>query len=193
METMQGASHYRNARQAQALAVLLLAAASAFAQAKPAARAKPRADVEKFRARVEEALSEAKVEKGYWGVLVTDAATGEVVYALNPERYFTPASNTKLFTTALALATLGPDYRFRTTIETRGAVDRNGRLRGDLVLVGRGDPNLSNRRFPFAKEVERDGPAEKALAELANDVVGGGVRQIEGDIVADERYLASES
>jgi D-alanyl-D-alanine carboxypeptidase/D-alanyl-D-alanine-endopeptidase (penicillin-binding protein 4) len=189
---MQSASHHCSVRRAQALGVFLLAAASAFAQARPAARAKPRADVEKFRARVEEALSQAKVEKGYWGVLVTDAATGEVVYALNPERYFTPASNTKLFTTALALATLGPDYRFRTTIETRGAVDRNGRLRGDLVLVGRGDPNLSNRKLPMGKEVEHDGLPEKALADLADAIAARGIKQMEGDVVADDSYFPYE-
>ncbi len=141
---------------------------------------------------MEATLAEVGADKGYWAVLVADAATGETLFALNPQRYFAPASNTKLFTTVLALAALGPDFRFRTTIETRGVVDRYGRLRGDLVLVGRGDPNLSNRRFPFAKEVERDGPAEKALAELANDVVGRGVRQIEGDIVADDSYFAYE-
>ena len=75
-----------------------------------------RADVARFRKRVEAALSAAGPDKGLWGVLVTDAATGEVFYARNADNYFTPASDAKLFTTALALATLGPDYRMRTTI-----------------------------------------------------------------------------
>jgi len=157
-----------------------------------AAQAEPRADLPRFRARVEATLAEAGADKGYWGVLIVDAKTGEVLFALNPQRYFIPASNTKLFTTALAMATLGPDYRFRTTIETRGTVNRNGRLRGDLVLVGRGDPNLSNRKFPLGKEVERDGPPEKILAELADAVVARGVRQVEGDVVADDSYFAYE-
>ncbi len=168
-------------------------AASDRAQGKQATvQAEPRADLARFRARVEAALAEAGADKGYWGLLVVDAGTGEVLFALNPQRYFVPASNTKLFTTALAMAALGPDYRFRTTIETRGTLDRNGRLRGDLVLVGRGDPNLSNRKFPLEKEVDRDGPPEKILAELADAVVARGVRQIRGDVVADDSYFAYE-
>ncbi len=157
-----------------------------------APQTKPRADVAAFRARAEAALAEAGADKGYWAVLAADAATGEVLYALNPQRYFAPASTAKLFTTALAMATLGPDYRFRTTIETRGAVERSGRLRGELVLVGRGDPNLSNRRFPFQKQTERDGPLEKILGELVEAVWARGVRQIEGDVVADDSYFAYE-
>ena len=96
----------------------------------------------------------------------------------------------KLFTTTMALATLGPDFRTRTTIETTGILDRAGLLRGDLVLVGRGDANLSNRVFPFARQGERSGPTDKALAELADQVVAHGVKQIRGDIVADDSYFA---
>ena len=163
-----------------------------FQEKQPATQAAPRADLDRFRTRVFAALAQAGADKGYWGVLVIDAATGDVLFALNPERYFAPASNTKLFTMAPAMATLGPDYRFRTTIETRGTVDRHGRLRGNLVLVGRGDPNLSNRKFPLEKKVERDGPPEKILAELADAVVARGVKQLEGDVVADDTYFTYE-
>jgi D-alanyl-D-alanine carboxypeptidase/D-alanyl-D-alanine-endopeptidase (penicillin-binding protein 4) len=160
--------------------------------AKPVAAAAKRADVAALRARVEAALSAGGADKGYWGILVSDATTGATLYALNAQRYFTPASNTKLYTTALALATLGPEYRFHTTLETRGAVDAAGRLRGELVLVGRGDPNLSNRKFPYDKKEEHDGPAEKVLAELADAIAARGVKEIEGDIVADDSYFDYE-
>ena len=100
-----------------------------------------------------------------------DAQTGETLYEKNADHYFVPASNMKLFTTALALAKLGPDYRFRTTLETRGAVSPEGTLSGDVVLVGRGDPNLSNRKFPFELKEEFDGAPEKVLAELADALV----------------------
>jgi D-alanyl-D-alanine carboxypeptidase/D-alanyl-D-alanine-endopeptidase (penicillin-binding protein 4) len=153
---------------------------------------KERADVAKFRARADAILSDAKADKGHWGVLVVDAATGETLYAHNAEKYFTPASNTKLYTTIPALALLGPDFRWRTTLESRGALDALGRLRGDVVLVGRGDPNLSNRKFPYDTKAERDGPPEKALAELADQLVARGIKQIEGDIVADDSYFPAE-
>ena len=125
------------------------------------ANLRPARDVERFRQRAEAALAAAGPDKGAWGILVTDAATGEVLYARNADGYFMPASNAKLFTTALALATLGPDYRVRTTVASTGALDANGVLNGDLVLIGRGDANLSNRKFPYGKKEEREGRRKK--------------------------------
>jgi D-alanyl-D-alanine carboxypeptidase/D-alanyl-D-alanine-endopeptidase (penicillin-binding protein 4) len=125
-------------------------------------------------------------------VLVTDAATGEVLYARNPDGYFMPASNAKLFTTALALATLGPDYRVRTTLASSGALDVNGVLNGDLVLIGRGDANLSNRKFPYEKKEEREGPPEKILAEFIDAVASRGVKEITGDVIADDSMFQHE-
>jgi D-alanyl-D-alanine carboxypeptidase/D-alanyl-D-alanine-endopeptidase (penicillin-binding protein 4) len=123
---------------------------------------------------------------------VTDAATGEVLYARNPDGFFLPASNAKLFTTAFALATLGPDYRVRTSIASSGGLDANGVLSGDLVLIGRGDASLSNRKFPYGKKEERDGPPDKVLAELAAEVAAHGVKEIKGDVVADDSLFQHE-
>src|SRR5215467_109680 len=69
----------------------------------------------RFTARVDAALGAAPAGKGEWGLLIADAGTGETLYELNADKYFVPASNMKLFTTALALTKLGPDYRFHTT------------------------------------------------------------------------------
>lgn len=175
------------------LALLLLSAATLplDAQRKPAAPREP-ADVAKFRARVEAALSDARAAKGHWGLLVLDAATGETIFELGADQYFTPASNAKLFTTALALARLGPEYRYRTTIETAGKLDATGRLAGDVVLVGRGDPNLSARKLPYDKETETDGPGEKILAAMADQVAAIGIKQIDGDVVVDDSFFPYE-
>ena len=163
------------------------AAASKNASAKSA---KQRPDVARFQARVSAALAAPNARKAYWGIFVTDAATGETLCNLNADGLFTPASNAKIFATAFAFATLGSDYTFRTTIETSAQLDANGRLRGDLSLVGRGDPDLSNRKLPFVQKVERDGPADKIIAELADAVVTRGVKRIDGDIIGDDRYFS---
>jgi serine-type D-Ala-D-Ala carboxypeptidase/endopeptidase (penicillin-binding protein 4) len=148
-----------------------------------------RPDAARFSARVESALQETHAARSYWGILVTDRDTGETLYELNSDHFFTPASNAKIFTTALALATLGPDYRFHTTLESKVALGSDGRLAGDLILVGRGDPDISNRKFPYAGKVELDGPVERVLAEMADQAVAKGLREVDGDIVGDDSYF----
>jgi serine-type D-Ala-D-Ala carboxypeptidase/endopeptidase (penicillin-binding protein 4) len=157
----------------------------------PAANVHPRIrpDVARFRARVNAILAEERAQKAYWGVLVADRDTGEIIYDLNAGRSFMPASNVKLFTTAFALAALGPEYHFHTTLESAGALTGDGLLEGDLVLVGRGDPDLSNRKFPYAGKVEQEGPPEKILAEMADAAAAKGLREVHGDIVADDSYF----
>jgi serine-type D-Ala-D-Ala carboxypeptidase/endopeptidase (penicillin-binding protein 4) len=158
-------------------------------QSNPSKTSSERPDVVRFRARVEAALSEAYARKVDWGLLVVDRDTGETLFELNSERFFTPASNTKLFTSAFAMASLGPGYHFRTSLESKNALGNDGKLTGDLILVGRGDPDLSNRKFPFAGKVEHEGSAEKILAEMADAAVARGLKEVDGDIVADDRSI----
>ena len=146
----------------------------------------------KFASRAEALLATTPTSKGEWGLLIVDAESGETLYEQNADKYFVPASNMKLFTTALALAKLGPEYRFHTTLETQGAVSSGGVLSGDLTLVGRGDPNLSNRKFPYELKEEFDGPPQKALVELADALVAKGVKEISGDVVGDDSYFPRE-
>ncbi len=146
----------------------------------------------RFDARAEMLLGASPSSKGDWGLLIVDAQTGETLFEKNADGYFVPASNMKLFTTALALAKLGPDYKFHTTLETRGTISPDGKLSGDVVLVGRGDPNLSNRKFPYELKEEFDGPPERALAELADALVARGVKEISGDVVGDDSYFPRE-
>src|SRR2546427_6751910 len=146
----------------------------------------------KFAVRAETLLGTGPTSKGEWGLLIVDAESGETLYEQNADKYFLPASNMKLFTTALALAKLGPEYRFHTTLETRGTISSEGVLSGDLALVGRGDPNLSNRKFPYDLKEEFDGPPEKVLSELADALVAKGIKQISGDVVGDDSYFPRE-
>src|SRR6202521_5063673 len=146
----------------------------------------------RFASRAEALLGSAPTNKGEWGLLIVDAESGETLYEQNADKYFVPASNMKLFTTALALAKLGPEYRFHTTLEMRGTISNERVLNGDLALVGYGDPNLSNRKFPYELKEEFDSPPEKALAELADALVAKGVKEISGDVIGDDSYFPRE-
>jgi len=164
------------------------------ADANGTARSAMRPDVLQLQARIDSLLGEvlpdgSHSQRGYWGILIADRDTGETLYSQNEDHFFTPASNGKLFTTALALALLGPDYRFRTTLESKGTMGSDGRLGGDLLLVGRGDPDLSNRKFPYDKKSDTDGPVDKILAEMADAAVAKGLKEIDGDVVGDDSYF----
>jgi D-alanyl-D-alanine carboxypeptidase/D-alanyl-D-alanine-endopeptidase (penicillin-binding protein 4) len=146
----------------------------------------------RFAKRAETLLGAGPASKGEWGLFIADAESGETLYEQNAAKYFVPASNMKLFTTALALEKLGQEFRFHTTLESTGVITPEGELTADLVLVGRGDPNLSNRKFPFNLKEEFEGPPEKALAELADKLVAKGVKSISGDVVGDDSYFPRE-
>jgi len=104
--------------------------------------------------------------------LAVDLRTGDVVYRENEARALAPASAEKLAVSFAALRLLGPDYRFRTEVAGEGFLD--GRVwRGDLVLVGHGDPTL--RRSD--------------LDALARDVAGWGIVRVAGSVRGDESHF----
>jgi serine-type D-Ala-D-Ala carboxypeptidase/endopeptidase (penicillin-binding protein 4) len=170
-------------------ASLVVLIGCAFLVSQAAASHKPRPSLKK---QIETILSQPDLSRGFWGIEIKSLDSDKVLYALNSDKLFTPASNTKLFTTAAALALIGPDYKFRTTLETNGSLDKYGRLNGDLILVGRGDPNLSGRELPYNMRTERDADPARVLEKLADELVQKGVKYIDGDIVADDSYFAFE-
>jgi D-alanyl-D-alanine carboxypeptidase/D-alanyl-D-alanine-endopeptidase (penicillin-binding protein 4) len=118
------------------------------------------------------------IGRGFMGIHVVDLASGKTIYRRNDDKLFLPASNMKLFTSALALMRLGPDYHFVTQVVRDAG--------GDLVLVGSGDPSLSGRVFPYQKDAGF-GPALAAIEDLAGQIVASGVTRVNGDIVGDDR------
>src|ERR1041385_374920 len=141
---------------------------------------------------IEKILDQPDLARGFWGIEIKSLKTGKVLFSLNSDRLFTPASNTKLFTTAAALALIGPDFSFHTTVETNGTLDTHGRLTGDLVLVGRGDPNLSGRELPYTLHTQRNDHPIRVLEDLADTLAQKGVKYVDGDIIADDSYFAFE-
>lgn len=112
----------------------------------------------------------------HWGVLVRSLESGETLYARNAGRMFVPASNMKLVTAAATLETLGPDYRYTTQIAATGPV-RDGELRGDLVVIGSGDPSISDRFH---------GDAAAVFRAWADSLRAHGVTRITGAIVGND-------
>ncbi len=137
-------------------------------------------------------LSQPPLNRAHWGIDVIDLDTGKALYSQNPDQLFLPASNNKLFTTAAALAIAGPDYRFHTTVEAEGKIDDNGRLLGDLVIVGRGDPNISSRVLPYALKTQRIPPHTQILEEMADQVARNGLKIVDGDLIGDDTFYAFE-
>jgi serine-type D-Ala-D-Ala carboxypeptidase/endopeptidase (penicillin-binding protein 4) len=86
-----------------------------------------------------------RVRSGRWGVIVVSLTRGDTLYEVNADQPLRPASTMKLFTSALAFDRLGPDYEFATDVLRDGPIDSAGRVNGDLILRGDGDPSLSNR------------------------------------------------
>ncbi len=123
----------------------------------------------------------------FWGIQMVDLSSGKTLYQLNPGHFFVPASNTKLFTTALALRRLGAEFTFQTRVVASGAPDAEGRIHGPLRLVGGGDPNLSSRAIPY-----QNGPATgnplAPIEDLADQVAAHGVKRVEGDIIGDDTW-----
>lgn len=117
--------------------------------------------------------------------------SGKVLYERDADHLYQPASNMKLFTTAAALEKLGPNFVFRTTVESGEPPDGQGRI-GDIFLVGCGDPNISSRELPYRYNSPNTSPEDAVLRELADKVWARGVREVTGDVVADDRYFLYE-
>jgi len=115
--------------------------------------------------------------RAHWGILAKRLDAGEAIYEKNASRFFVPASNTKLYSTALALTRLGPQYRFDTLLVR----DTNG----DLRLIGGGDPSMSWRKYPYEKGPNKGEPLA-AIEEFADMAVRKGIRRVTGDIVGDD-------
>jgi len=131
------------------------------------------------------------IQRAYWGAHALSLGTGNVLVARNAGSYFVPASNTKLFSTALALARLPADHHMRTRLVAGAPLDAHGVLPGDLVLTGGGDPTLSGRPVPYQKSAANGDPVA-AFDLLAAQAWQAGLRSVDGDIIGDDSAWVHE-
>jgi D-alanyl-D-alanine carboxypeptidase/D-alanyl-D-alanine-endopeptidase (penicillin-binding protein 4) len=109
------------------------------------------------------------------GMYVLNLTNDSVVYAYNSQKLLIPASNMKIITSAAALYLLDPQYHYTTRLAVRGEVEGNT-LRGDVVIIGGGDPQLSLESL------------RKFVATLHRI----GIRNITGDIILVDDYFVDE-
>ncbi|MGH9596036.1 MAG: D-alanyl-D-alanine carboxypeptidase/D-alanyl-D-alanine endopeptidase, partial [Edaphobacter sp.] len=147
-------------------------------------------------------LTGPAVMRDHWGIKVT-AMDGAPIYSLNEGQLFQPASNAKLYTTAAAIALLGPEKTFETKIVARGVMDGATALTGDVVLVGGGDANLSGREIPYVEPALKPKPVQGAavlpevnplryLEAMADQVAATGLKVVNGDVVGDDTLFPWE-
>lgn len=129
-------------------------------------------------------MLESRVRSGTWGAIVVSLTRGDTLYSINADHELQPASNMKLYTTALALDQFGADHQFSTDVLRSGYIDADGTLHGDLIIRGGGDPGLSSRYY--------QGGASAAMDVLAQLVADAGVKRVTGSIVADASAFGDE-
>jgi serine-type D-Ala-D-Ala carboxypeptidase/endopeptidase (penicillin-binding protein 4) len=115
------------------------------------------------------------------GAYVMNLTTGERVFAWRAGTPRILASNTKLFTSAAALARFGTEGTLGTEVLGAGQLDPEGVWRGDLYLRGGGDPTFGSRRFTARSY--GGGATVEDLATLLEDV---GIQRVTGRVYGDE-------
>jgi D-alanyl-D-alanine carboxypeptidase/D-alanyl-D-alanine-endopeptidase (penicillin-binding protein 4) len=134
-----------------------------------------------LQARLAAVMDESRFAQAQWGVEVFSLDADQILFERNAHKLLKPASNAKLYTTALALDRLGPDYCIQTSFYAADKPDAAGVIHGDLLVYGRGDPSIS-ARF-------NGGDYKKALQPAVDALLVAGVKQIDGGIIGDESYF----
>lgn len=117
------------------------------------------------------------------GIHIQELKSGETLYGFNEDKLLIPASTLKLITSATALEILGSNYRFKTKLGYIGETEKNT-LKGNLVVIGGGDPTLGSEYF-----VKNN---SNFLENWAKKVKLAGIKKVEGDLLLDASIYDSE-
>ena len=161
--------------------VLTLVCAALLRCGASAEEQKPPATVAELQQRLSEEVSQPKFAAALWGIKIVSLDSGKTLFEHNPQKLFSPASNSKLYTVALALDRLGPDYRIKTSLYAKARPSKSGTLHGDLIVYGQGDPTINARLHGTN--------IYKALEPLVAALTNAGVKRIKGDLVGDQSYF----
>ncbi|MBE9183956.1 D-alanyl-D-alanine carboxypeptidase/D-alanyl-D-alanine-endopeptidase [Microcoleus sp. LEGE 07076] len=115
-------------------------------------------------AKIDAIANRPEFSRSRWGILIQPLSSTATLYSRDAAKYFIPASNVKLLTTAAALQKLGADFRIKTSVYSGE--------NGNLYIVGRGDPSIT----------------ETGLKSLAQQLKRRGISQV-NELIGDDSYF----
>jgi serine-type D-Ala-D-Ala carboxypeptidase/endopeptidase (penicillin-binding protein 4) len=126
-------------------------------------------------------LSDSCMRHASVSISIRDARSGEIITSYNESKSLIPASVLKLITSGVALELLGPAYNFRTSIGYTGSLNkRTGKLSGNIIIRGGGDPALGSEYF---REHYQD-----FVSNWVSDVKMAGIKKVDGRVITDDSY-----
>lgn len=131
-----------------------------------------------FGKRLQLLLKNSDLRKVSCGISIVSLKKNKLLFNYRDDDLFCIASNMKLLTTSAALEYLGPDFEYKTSVKTDGFITLSGELKGNVIIKGSGDPNISGRFY--------DGNILAVPESWANAVKTMGIRKVTGDIIADD-------
>lgn len=165
--------------------LFILLSASLIAQQKDTLKSKNGAvnPIQELRDHLEETFNDPNFSNANWGVMIKSLKNGEILYKKNADKLFIPASTQKLFTTSAALLLLGDKFRYETNLYLHGEI-RNGKIVGDLIIKGSGDPTISSKFL--------ESGTTRVFEDWADSLKAKGVTEILGDIIGDDSAFDDE-
>ena len=110
-------------------------------------------------AQVDAIANRPEFSRSRWGILIQPLSSTATLYSRDAQKYFIPASNVKLLTTAAALQKLGADFRIKTSVYSGE--------NGSLYVAGRGDPSITEAQLKsLAQQLKRRG------VDRVNELIG---------------------
>lgn len=130
-------------------------------------------------------LNDEQAKHAITSLCVLDANTGKTLFAKNEQIGLATASTLKTITAATAFSILGKDFQFQTTLAYTGTITADGTLKGNLIIIGSGDPTLGSYRYQNKENA--------VLAQWVLAIKSVGIKKIEGSVIGDDRIFGSQT
>ena len=128
-----------------------------------------------------ELISSQSMDQAAVSFTVTSCSDGKVIFSYNTETPLIPASTQKIISSAAALEMLGDDYKYETAIYYYGTISNSGKLKGDIIIKGTGDPTLGSEYF--------SAHYGDFISKWVEKIKNIGISEIQGSVIADDSYF----